>query len=769
LKTAEFVWLEHKPVEISADLLRSAGGNRILAEALVRRGVTSSRQAAEFLDPLKYKPAPPSDLPDLDKAVERITRAISTRETIGIWGDFDADGQTSTTILFSAIQALGAKVQYYIPVRGRESHGISQEGLKVFLARGIQLLITCDTGISSVDEVEYLKSQDIDCIITDHHTLPEALPDALAIVNPQRLQPEHPLRPLCGVGTAYKLIEGLYNHFNRPEEVSQFLDLVAIGTVADLAMLTGDNRFLVQKGLDCIRRSPRLAIRTMLEAVEIDYTQISEEHISYILAPRLNAIGRLADSNPVVRFFLAEQASQAKELVLQMETLNSQRKLLCDQVFQAAQTQMNQDPTLLNDPVLILSHPNWPAGVIGIAASRLAEVHQKPVILIACPPGGAGRASARSIEGINITRALSANQDLLVTFGGHPMAAGFAIHPDNIPKFRQAINRSVLVEMKGQPAAHELTIDCILPLERLTLELVETLDRLSPYGPGNPPFVLATRNLLLKSASPIGKAREHLQLVVEDPTGTSRRIIWWQGAGLPLPEERFDLAYTVRASNYRGERGVQIEWLHARVIPENTGPARRSTIKTLDLRKETDPIAALNQLRQQGPLIVWQEGELIQNVAGQDRYHLSPSQTLVIWNIPPGLSELRTILEAVQPVQVAFFGIRSASDLLTEFLSRLAGLLRFAINKHGGQVTLFELAAATAQREWAVRKGLDWWASHGEISKTEVDNSTYIIKKGGNPDQNNLDKIETELINLLQETSAFRTYFLRANPEQLLE
>jgi single-stranded-DNA-specific exonuclease len=275
LKGADIRWLEPTPMQISAELLGSAGGNRILAEALARRGVTSSRQAAEFLDPQKYHPASPSDLPDLDKAVVRIVTAISVGETIGIWGDFDADGQTSTAVLYSAFQALGAKALFYIPVRGRESHGISLEGLKSFLTRGVQLIVTCDTGVSALDEVSFLNSQGVDVIITDHHTLPQTLPDALAVVNPQRLPADNPLRPLCGVGTAFELVAGLYKHFGRMEEISQFLDLVAIGTVADLALLTGDNRYLVQKGLECIRRAPRPAIRAMLESAEIDYAQLS--------------------------------------------------------------------------------------------------------------------------------------------------------------------------------------------------------------------------------------------------------------------------------------------------------------------------------------------------------------------------------------------------------------------------------------------------------------------------------------------------------------
>ena len=770
MKSAEIQWLEPEPVNISTELLLAAGGDRILAEALSRRGFISMEQAVAFLDPAKYIPALPAELPELEKAVERLAYAISAGELIGIWGDFDADGQTSTAILYSALQALGAKVIYHIPVRARESHGISLPGLKIFLDRGVELILTCDTGVSAHNEVEFGRNQGVDFIITDHHTLPAELPSALAVVNPQRLPENHPLYPLCGAGTALKLVEGLYAYYGRPEEASQFFDLAALGTVADLASLTGDNRYIVQMGLEQIRRNPRPAIKAMLDLGEINYTQLSEEHIGYILGPRLNALGRLADANPAVPFLIASEIEDVIALASQMETLNNQRKLLSDQVFQAAQAQIQQDSTLLNGPVLVLNHPNWPAGVIGISASRLVEVYQKPVILIACPSGELGRASARSIIGINITAALAANKDYLVSFGGHSMAAGFAIDAEEIPQFRSAINQTVREQSGEIPIGQKLAIDLILPLEQLTLELVGTLDRLSPYGPGNPSFTLAAHNLVIKSFSPIGKSKEHLQIIVEDPTGAARKIIWWQGAGFPLPDGHFDLAFAVRASNYRGERSVQIEWINARLLSEeNTIQSRRPSVESLDFRSHPDPAAALKELQATGVVVVWQEGEKINNVTGSDRYHLNPCQTLALWNIPPGLNELRAVLDAVQPSRVVFFGLSSASDQLSSFLPRLAGLIRFALNKRKGQITIPDLAAATVQRERTIHKGIDWWSAHGEITQSEVNGKAYTIIQGGIFDQNTLNRIELELIELLQETSAFRSYFLRADPRQLLE
>ncbi len=769
MKSQAIQWQEPQPVRLLADLLEAAGGDRLLAEALARRGVCTKAQAEAFLDPRKYQPAPPSDLPDLDAAVERIAAAIRRDEHVGIWGDFDVDGQTATAVLLYTLQILGAKTSFYLPVRAYESHGIAIPNLKAFLDKGVQLLLTCDTGISELEAVEFAARRGVESIITDHHTMPSTLPPALAIINPQRLPDDHPLHPLCGVGCAYKLAEGLLAHFGRAGDAAQLLDLVALGTIADVAQLTADNRYLVQMGLESIHRQARPALQAMLELAEIDYTQLTEEHIAYILAPRLNALGRLGDANPAVPFLLSDHIENTRPLALSLETANSQRKLLCDQVFQAAQSQIEQDPGLLSEPVLVLSHPNWPSGVIGIAASRLVEAYNRPVILISCPPGEPARASARSIEGINITAVLAEQQGLLLAYGGHAMAGGFSIEPEKIPQLKQAISRNRQFYPAKELPAHQLTVDAYPPLDRLTIDLVEMLDRLSPYGPGNRPLVLATRNLTLKSFSPIGKNEEHLQLIVEDPAGVSRRIIWWQGAGFGVPEERFDLAYSVRASNYRGERGIQLEWINARPIEDVFSVRRRyANLAALDFRGTPDPLKALDEIKRSGPYIIWQEGQKVEAVTGVDRYHLGTASSLVIWNIPPGLSELNLILDTVQPERVAFFGLNSAIDGLPGFLKQLAGLIRFAINRRQGQVFAAELAGATAQREMTIRKGIAWWIAHGDIVQVTGNGVLFTLQQGGKPDPAARIKIETELDDLLRETGAFRSYFLRAEIDQLL-
>ncbi len=764
-----FRWVEAAAVSVPPEIHQLAGGPLFLAEALVRRGLSDPDRLRGFLDETQYQPAAPTELPDLALAADRLEEAIRRKQRIGIWGDFDVDGQTATAVLVHALQSLGGPVRSYIPVRARDSHGMALPALQAFCATGLDLIVTCDTGITAHAAADYLREQSIDLIITDHHTLAPTLPHALALVNPQRLTHPSPLATLCGVGVAYQLVTELYQRAGRAGEAAALLDLVALGSVADLAGLTGDNRYLVQSGLRLLRASPRPAFQAMFELAEVNPAQLNEEQLSFILAPRLNALGRLEDANPAVPFLLANSLAAARPMATRLEALNAQRKMLCDQVFQAAQAQIAQNPGMADRPVLLLSHASWPAGVLGIVASRLVELIHRPVILLTAPPGELARGSARSIEGINITQAIAAAAHLLTGFGGHPMAAGLSLEATRIGEFHRALDLAVTAQPAGLQPQPELLIDSYLPLENLTLDLATAIERLAPFGPGNRPLVLATRGLKLLGQSPVGKSRDHLQMLVEDPTNATRKVMWWQGAGLPQPEGRFDLAYTVRANNYRGQPGIQVEWLAFRPIEGE--PALRSTrhpVAVEDLRGVENPPASLAPLRAQPNLLVYAEGEHGLASPVIDRFHITLTENLVVWSIPPDRAELRHLLESANPRRVYWFGISTSTDQALPFLTRLSGLIRFAVRQRQGQVTLAELAAATAQRERTVRLGIDWLVARGYL--TYQNNETEVLRMsiGGNSNPEQAAQTERDLAYLLQETAAFRAYCQTADLDSLL-
>ena len=354
MRNSNHEWVFPEIFHIPADFQVKTGGSTVVAQTLYRRGITTLDDAIGFLDPDYYHPSPPSDLPGLEKSVDRILDAFNDNENILIWGDFDVDGQTSTTLLTSALAGFGSRIFHYIPNRARESHGVTPDTLVQKIAEiNPSLLITCDTGIDALEAASIAQSAGVDMIITDHHQLPQVLPSAYAIVNPNLLEENHALFSLPGVGVAYKLIESLYTRLNRDPE--PFLDLVALGIVADVAFQTGDTRYLLQKGLDQLRKSPRLGIQQLCKIGNINQDEISEEQIGFIIGPRLNALGRLDDANTCVDFFTTSDPARAAELATQLDHLNTQRQHLTEEIYKDSLRIIEQYPEYARDyPIIVL-------------------------------------------------------------------------------------------------------------------------------------------------------------------------------------------------------------------------------------------------------------------------------------------------------------------------------------------------------------------------------------------------------------------------------
>ena len=759
-------------LDIPAVLLGGLGGNELLARALVSRGITTWEQAQGFLDPHFYPPADPFDLPDMQTAVDRLQAALRKGECIGVWGDFDVDGQTATSLLVGVLRGLGANVQYHVPVRAHESHGVNLPGLISFREAGVDLVLTCDTGITAHEAVRFAREQGFDFIITDHHSLPESLPDAYAVINPQRLPQQHPLRTLAGVGVAYQLAKALCDREDKPELAHKQLDLVALGCVADVAGLTGDVRYLVQLGLVQLRNPHRVGLQAIYERAELDPSRLTEQHIGFVIGPRLNAIGRLADANPVVDFLTTDDPTRAADFAARLEGLNSERRFMTEQVMQAALTMIERDPALAASPVLILNHPEWPGGVNGIVASRLVDLFNKPAILLTSPADKLASGSARSVEGINITEAIAAGADLLIGYGGHPMAAGMALDPVNLPEFRQRVANSVRQQAAGLDLTRRLTIDAYLHFDDLTLEAVADLERLAPFGAGNPAILLASYNVKAVEVTSIGKTGEHLQVLVEDENGAVRRVLWWQGVRDLIPEDRFDLAFTARTSNYRGGLEVQLEWVASRVQVSDQSETEKTPSsavrQVLDYRVSIDPLKDLAAVAEKSESVIWREGSINGDPKGLPRAHLVPAEILVIWNPPPGRFELEQALDQVHPEVVALFAIQAASDDPQIFLTQLGGLVRHALRTRAGEISIVQFSGLLNQREEAIQLGIRWLIARGFVRSIEMDDQSVVLAEAGVPDMEIAGELEKAIRNTLEETAAFRSFYLRADPSGFL-
>jgi len=749
-------WLEPTPAALPQALADLVGGHALVTQYLARRGITSVALAERFLSPEKYRPAAPDDLPDMDRAIERLKRAIRAHERILIWGDFDVDGQTSTALLYSALTRLGAQARYHVPNRFSEGHGIHLPTLKRHLNAGVDLLLTCDTGVTAHDAIDYAASRGVDTIVTDHHALPETLPAAVAVVNPRRLPEGHPLLELPGVGVAYKLIEALHSG----DDSDFLLDLVALGIVADVMVQVDDTRYLLQRGLQRLRENRRLGLKAILERAEIPASELNEGHIGFAIAPRLNALGRLDDANPAVELLTTADWGRSRILANTMEGLNTRRKYLSNQVYESAIAQIEAQPWLLDYAALVLSHDGWHSGVIGIVAGRLVEEFGLPVVLIATPDE-TGRGSARSVAGVDLTGALAASSGALIRYGGHSMAAGLSLPADKVFQFRRALSQ-VVREMVGEaPAMPPLTIDGYLDLADVSLDLTADIERLAPFGNGNSPLTLATRDLKVASRKGLGRRGEHLQIEVEDAQGKRQRVIWWRGASAELPQGRFDLAYTLRTSVYKGEREALVEWLDYRLLEAASADLQTGepAYELLDYRQSADPPIDLALARERYPrALVWSEVKQIDGAV--DRLGLKTSDTLVVCTIPPSAEIWAAALATVNPDRLILFGMRAAREATKPFLARLVALVKYAVNQKGGRAAVEVLAAAMGERERSVQVGLQVLRALGKLDCQVGAAGEYRLELADRAPSDQLATLQKRLSLLLRETRAYRNYWL---------
>jgi single-stranded-DNA-specific exonuclease len=746
-------WLDPIPVNIPPSFT-DLNLHPLVAQTLLRRGFNSPADIETFL----YSDSQPSTpFPNIEPAVERILMAIRRNEIICVWGDFDVDGQTSTTVLVQALRSIEANVVYYIPIRGKEGHGVHIDSLKPMIDNGAKLIVTCDTGSNAHAAIDYANSRGVDVIVTDHHDLGEALPNAVAIINPKLLPKDHRLANLAGVGVAYKLAESLLHTKNLPPD--NLLDLVALGLIADVALLKGETRSLAQKGIKALQDAHRVGLIMMAELSDTKLETLTEETIGFTFAPRLNALGRLGDANPAVELLLTKDPVHARVLATQIEGLNLQRKLLTSQVYKAAETQLRDNPGLLSEPAIVLTHPNWPGGVVGIVANKLVRKYHKPVILLTESADGIMRGSARSVEGLHITEAIATQEGILRGFGGHPMAAGLSFEADKLNEFVNGLRQAIENQLGGRITEDPtLQIDAWLELNEITLELANSLEVLAPFGAGNPPIIMASHGVTLKTAATIGKTKDHRRLVVEDENGNTQSLLWWNAADEEVPEagSKIDISYSLRTGSYRGQKQLTIQLEELRVFNNADKPVEihEAGLELRDMRLQTS-------IRDFSPkTLIWAEG--IDKSKGKSRFELYQADEFAIYTPPPSSTELKSAIEIVKPRTIYILANQPGEEKTEDFLVRLAGLCKYTIKKRAGKTTIKELCAAMASREIAIQFGLEWLSAGGEISLIVQGDQISISSMKQIKNTYLQAELYIALKGILSEISAYRKYWSTA-------
>lgn len=473
------------------------------------RGITDDDKINDFLyndfelsDPFKAK--------DMQKAVDRIKDAIESYERICVYGDFDADGVTSTALLYSYLEAVGANVMFYIPAREAEGYGMNKDAVNLLCEQGVKLIVTVDNGIAAVEEIAYANSLNIDTVVTDHHVPNSVLPDAVAIVDMHQEDCNSSFKELSGVGVALKLVMAIEGEYSDPQQILEnYSDLACLGTVGDIVPLVGDNRVIVKNGLRHIENSDRCGINALVEESGLSNRKITTGNISFTLVPRINAGGRLGLSKKTVSMLLTDDENVASDIALELCEDNTQRQQIEKEILDDIDARIKCDPTIVHNRVIVVCGENWHQGVIGIVASRLKEVYGKPSIVISIDDDCC-RASGRSVKGFSICDAVFACSDLLTQFGGHPMAVGFGIEKHNIEAFIKAINDYAKTVFMPPPL---LELDCKLNPAQLSLSLVDQISLLEPFGAGNPTPLFGLYNMTITDIHEVGGGK-HLKLTL---------------------------------------------------------------------------------------------------------------------------------------------------------------------------------------------------------------------------------------------------------------
>ena len=538
-------------------IAKKAGLGPEAARLLFSRGIKDEDSLSRFLAPSLDDLHDPYLLHDMDKAVNRIRRAIEQGEFILIYGDYDADGMTSASILKETLEQLGAECLVYLPNRFTDGYGPNASVYKYFIEQqGISLIVTVDNGVAGHEAIDLAQSMGVDVIVTDHHSLPEVLPDAHAIVHPEHPESDYPFKHLAGCGVAFKLACALL------EEVQvELLDLVAIGTIADMVSLTDENRIMVQYGLEVLRNTQRIGLQELFEIAGISNGDVTEETIGFQLAPRLNALGRLDDPNPAIELLTGFDDKEVSEIALMIQDKNEERKEIVQAIYEEAKSLV--DP---NKSVQVLAKEGWNPGVLGIVAGRLLEELGQTVIVLNIEDGRA-KGSARSIDAVDIFEALNPHRELFIAFGGHAGAAGMTLEAEQLDALSEILETYVKdkgIDAKGK---NTLYLDEELDLESLSLETVKSFERLAPFGMDNQKPVFYIRDFQVENARSMGAGDSHLKLKISKGTASFEVVAFGQGSKATefSQVKQLELAVTLSVNQWNGQTTLQLMMVDARV------------------------------------------------------------------------------------------------------------------------------------------------------------------------------------------------------------
>jgi len=559
-----FQWVyDHPDKEENVSALKQELGiPENIARLLTLRGIDTFDKAKSFFRPDIRRLHDPFLMKDMEKASQRLASAVRSGEKILIYGDYDVDGTTATSVFYLFLQDFGVQVDYYIPHRFKEGYGINPEGIKYAIEWGADLIVSVDCGITAVEETEMAREHGIDLIICDHHNVGKEIPEAFAVLDPKRTDCSYPFEGLSGAGVGFKLIQATIQKLGLNERHAyKFLDLVAISIASDIVPIVDENRILMREGLEMINSRPRVGVRALLDLINLDIGMLSTSNIVFSIGPRINAAGRMGDASKAVRLMIAETDAEARARAQELETINIERRDQDKQTMEEAIQKIEQEFNLEKMSSMVLHDPDWHLGVIGIVASRLVDTYYRPAIMLSTVDGLI-KGSARSIKGFNIYEALKQCEDLLEQFGGHEYAAGLTIRRENLEEFRQRINQITAGDLTGEDFQPELVIDDELDLSDVDMRFWKLLRQFEPFGPGNMRPVFVSRDVRIEGIPTIVGSGHLKMKVSQNGSGVFDVIGFNMHEYLPvlrnLSDDPLNIAYSLEENYWNGRRTLQI-------------------------------------------------------------------------------------------------------------------------------------------------------------------------------------------------------------------
>ena len=683
---------------------------------LLSRGLTDKDEIEEFLNPLEMKLTSPYDFVDMQKAVDRIIKAIVNREKILIYGDFDSDGITSTSLLMKTLTHLDANVDYYVPDREKEGHGLNSTTLvKLITSQKPKLVITVDCGISNIKEVAFLKSFGVETIITDHHEAKDDVPQAFAIINPKApnalsenlsARKIKELTYLAGVGVAFKLAQALLEKFEKIEFAFKILPLVAVGTVADLVPLLGENRCFVKRGLELILNHTGLKELLINAGYSIE-KPITSEIVAFGIAPRLNASGRLDNVECAMKLLLSENPVEIQMAVQALNEFNIVRQQLCNDVFTQADEMWQKSG--MKDSAVILFNSSWHIGIIGIVASKFVEKYNKPAFLMTYSEETQQyRCSARGVKGLNIFDILDENASLFDGFGGHELAGGFSFSKEKaqFEQVKHALNKTIKEVLNGQELKPFIEVDLKLTPSDINEQLIEDLNVFEPFGASNPNPVFAIENLVIKEKKLMGQDKNHLKLIC-DANGNELTCIWWQKGDITLnTNDKLDILFHPNLNEFNGNTYLQliIQDAHSDSIEYDKEMSDKQELRFFDNRQKTNilPLVAdYVKTSKYNIRLLAESKNILDELRGFpaliertfNRTTLETCDCIMFFDYPSSRELLNEIMEKTSATQVHLMKYNLKQFSPEEFLQTAVKMLKYAQNYNNGTVELYKFSS----------------------------------------------------------------------------